>query len=91
MKLCIRALKEVKEAVQKGRYFKVASMIDKCSQEIGRQTLALKEQIMKPGDRVIWTCRHHFNSKSSRSKEGKYYGLIRHTVRYSGPQLAFGW
>ncbi len=45
---------------------------------------------MKSGDLISWEYTHHFNSKSrsQRMKHGEYIGLIRHTCRYDGPQLA---
>ncbi|MGR3292528.1 MAG: hypothetical protein ACUZ9M_00770 [Candidatus Scalindua sp.] len=40
--------------------------------------------------RISWTYTHNLNSRSSvrRTKHGEYYGRVRHTVRYYGPQLA---
>lgn len=45
---------------------------------------------MKAGDKIAWTYTHHLNSRSrtQRTKYGEYYGEVRHTVRYDGPQLA---
>ncbi|MES0445044.1 MAG: hypothetical protein ABUJ92_00725 [Desulfobacterales bacterium] len=45
---------------------------------------------IKSGDRVSWMYRHHLNSRSStaKTKHGDYYGKIKHTYRYDGPQLA---
>lgn len=45
---------------------------------------------MKSGDLISWEYTHHFNSKSraQRMKHGEYIGMIRHTARYDGPQLA---
>ena len=41
-------------------------------------------------EHISWTYIHHTNSTTSfkRIKFGVYYGSIRHTIRYSGPQLA---
>lgn len=40
--------------------------------------------------RISWTYTHSLNSRSKtrRTKHGEYYGQIRHTARYFGPQLA---
>lgn len=45
---------------------------------------------MKIIARVSWQYTHSLNSKSKveRVKYGTYWGLIRHTVRHRGPQLA---
>lgn len=45
---------------------------------------------IKSGDEIWWTYTHHLNSRSSfrMTKYGRYYGKIRHTIRYNGPQLA---
>ena len=45
---------------------------------------------LKSGDRITWIYTHHFNSKSRarRLKTGSYIGLIKHSVRYEGGQLA---
>jgi len=45
---------------------------------------------MKTGDIVRWNYTHHLNSSSSTEieKTGVFYGKIKHTVRYRGPQLA---
>lgn len=45
---------------------------------------------MRYGDKVIWQYTHYLNSKSSvqRTKEGEFQGLIKHTCRYRGEQLA---
>jgi hypothetical protein len=39
---------------------------------------------------VKWTYRHSLNSRSKTriTKHGEYYGLVRHTARYRGSQLA---
>jgi len=39
---------------------------------------------------IAWTYWHSLNSKSrtQRTKSGVYYGKVRHTDRYRGPQLA---
>lgn len=43
------------------------------------------------GDRVRWRYIHHFNSnaRAIREKRGEYWGLVRHTVKHKGPQLAY--
>jgi len=45
---------------------------------------------MKSGDLVSWTYTHSLNNKSKirRTKKGEFYGRIKHTCRYNGPQLA---
>jgi len=45
---------------------------------------------MKSGDLISWEYTHHLNSKSRCQimKHGEYIGLIKHTARYNGPQLA---
>lgn len=45
---------------------------------------------MKYGDKIQWRFRHHYNSKSSSLKirTGIFIGLIKHTKRYNGDQLA---
>lgn len=45
---------------------------------------------MKYGDRIEWTYRHFVNSKSStmRTKRGTFEGLIKHTARHKGSQMA---
>ncbi len=42
------------------------------------------------GDMISWEYTHHYNSrsKSQRMKHGMFYGLVKHTIRYNGPQLA---
>ena len=45
---------------------------------------------IKYGDRVVWTYEHHLNSRSSTfiTKVGVFEGLIKHTVKHKGEQLA---
>lgn len=45
---------------------------------------------MKSRDLISWTYTHHLNRRSSTriTKHGEYYGKVRHTSRYNGPQLA---
>ena len=41
--------------------------------------------------RIKWEYRHHLNSRSSllKTKEGFYYGRVKHTIKYKGnKQLA---
>lgn len=42
------------------------------------------------GDRITWQYTHHLNSKSTTEiiKHGKYCGLVRHSQRWHGKQLA---
>lgn len=42
------------------------------------------------GDMVKWAYTHHLNSVSTTqiTKTGEYWGKIKHTRRYLGPQLA---
>lgn len=45
---------------------------------------------MKYGQRISWSYLHHLNSKSSSSvtKHGEFQGLIKHTIKHKGKQLA---
>jgi len=45
---------------------------------------------MKSGDRIKWTYDHYLNRRASfrRTKLGEYFGLIQHTLKYKGVQLA---
>lgn len=42
---------------------------------------------IKTKGRVRYTYQHHLNT-TTKYKYGRYIGLIRHTARYEGPQLA---
>ncbi len=50
----------------------------------------MRNEKLKAGDRIRWIYLHHFNSKSHslRAKKGEYFGLIKHTFKYEGEQLA---
>ena len=41
-------------------------------------------------DFIKWSYTHHLNSRSKtqKTKYGYYFGLVKHTIRYNGPQLA---
>lgn len=46
--------------------------------------------VFRKHDRVQWSFEKPLNHKSSTTitKRGVYYGKVRHTYRYNGPQLA---
>ena len=40
--------------------------------------------------RVEWSYRHYLNSKAFfwALKRGEYFGKVKHTIKYNGPQLS---
>lgn len=43
---------------------------------------------MKTGTRVIWLWKHPKHRFAMMDKHGEYIGLIKHTYKHRGPQLA---